>query len=633
MTKISRFALGVIFGALCLVRGGAACAQGAQATPAPSPTPRTGSISVKVDAHTTFVSEGTRGPGITPPEGPAFAAGSPQSPLTPYDTFSSAPLTPGNAMESALYVTPTYHAGSFDVSATAGAGYVTGSTTVASYWGESIFPTINPHLGFQQLPYRISFPTQQGQDDGTAFAASILSGAVATHDGRALIRGGWFNLEQSDSFVFAQPAITNVPPDIGFATAETLGTGPPNLDAWQVVPPVLPLRGIDGTFKQDLATLELSDASLPSLPGTGAQVTMGSFVIDHGEGTRYSTEVVHVVTGGALVPETVLYGSDATTFITSQGWLPLSKIGGQWQWIFGARAAVHVTHTVDGVAEYGHSTYNADDVAEPGTGKAGNYEHLGLTQNVGRWNYGVDVYRNEPYYAQALLPYGAPENVWSVAWSWPGQWLKSNYQLINDFPVNINREGYRVHYTLANGPLEIKAIFARFQQIDPITTTNALQTGFVDGFFLPQADAFATLGNQHQYGLWSVWHSRYGDLAVDYDEDTMYRLSAPTQPQDAVSYDAPSYVLSFSHRFSPGVLGEASYGRYGMRGSFAQAFTNVDYAQRVGMTGLEFTEGPLAAALVSLRWSALQGLPTIPVVGPSPAFSGTMLVFEQRVHL
>jgi len=638
-----RYVCSALFAALLFIIGlRSALAQSAMpqpsapatASPSPSPSPSPRGFAIGVDAHTTFISEGTRGPGISPPEGPGFAAGSPLSPLTPYDTFSSAPLTPGNGWENAVYFRPSFTTPGLTFSATLGAGYISGSTTTASYWGEPLFDTLNPHLGFQQLGFHIVFPTHAGQDDGTGFAASVLSGSVATNDGHVLVRGGWFDLQQTDGFVFTQPAVTNFAPAISFATAETLGNGPPNLDWWQASDGVLPLHGIDGVYKQGLGTVELTDAALPSLPGTGAQMEMASFVIDHGEGTRYSADVLHVTTGGALIPTTVLYGAGSRLFLTPQGELPTSTIGGQQQTIFGLRGAFHVSKSVDGVAEYGHSTYAAQNVAEPGTGKPGNYYHVGATKNFGtQASFGIDAYRNEPFYAQTLLPYGAPENVWSVAWSWPGQWLKSNYQLINDFPVNINREGYRAHAALTTGQVQIKAVYGNFGQIDPITVSNALQTGFIDGFFLPQADANATLGRQHQYGLWGDWKSGLGELTVDYDEDTMRRLAVLGASQDTVSYDAPSYVLGFSHHFTSRLLGSISYGRYAMRGSFGQGITNVDYAERVGMSGLEYTESPATGTLVSVRWSALNGIPSVPPTGPSPAFSGTMFVLEQRLKI
>jgi hypothetical protein len=595
----------------------------AQSAPAPSASPRAGSITLEVDAHSTFITESARGPGTVPPEGPGFAAGSPLSPLTPYDAFSSAPFTPGDAVESALYVTPHYEGRTFRASLTIGAGFAGGSTTTASYWGESLFPTLNPHLGSQLLPYRIVFPTHPGQDDGTALVASIISGSVASRDGNAALQAGWFNLHQSDSFVFTQPALTNVPPEIGFATAETLGNGPPNLDWWKSET-VLPLHGVDALFKRGLATLEVSDAALPSLPDTAARLLMASLVVDHGEGTRYSAQALHVVTGGDPLAETVLFGSNPTIAITPQGWLPESAVGGQRQWIFGLRGAFHMLPSVDGLVEYGHSTYGANNVS-------GNYYHFGATKKIGRQSFGADVYRNEPDYATALLPYGAPENQWGVAWSWPGQWLKSNYQLINDFPVNVDREGYRLNYALRGGSLEVKAVWGQFAQIAPMTVTNAMQPGFVDGFFLPQLDVNATLGRQQQYAVWTAWHSRLGDFTLDYANDAMRRPAAVTAPQDFVNYDAPEYVVAFSRRLGAATLGSIAYGRYAMRGSFAQTFTNVDFAQRMAVAGVELQESRTTAALLSARWSGFSGLSSIPR-GPSPAWNGALFVFEERLR-
>src|ERR1700694_695879 len=135
----------------------ASLAQNAQGTPvaspspSPSPTPRPGTLRIAVDAHVTFVSQGTNGPGIAPPEAAGFANGDPLSPLTPYDVFSSAPLGPGNASESPLYLRPTYFGRAFDLSLVLGAGYVRGSVTNAAHWGESLFAPLNPHLGAQML--------------------------------------------------------------------------------------------------------------------------------------------------------------------------------------------------------------------------------------------------------------------------------------------------------------------------------------------------------------------------------------------------------------------------------------------------------------------------------------------------
>ena len=605
----------------------------ASPTESPSPTPRPGTIRLGIDAHTTFISQGTNGPGIVPPEAAGFAAGSPLSPLSPYDTFSSAPLVPGNASESGLVLTPIYYGRGFDLHVALAAGYVRGSVTNAAYWGESLTPSLNPHLGAQMLPYQILFPTHAGQDDGTGFVASVLSGAITSKDGDLALKAGWFDLAQTVPFVFVQPALTNALPAIGLATPETLGDGPPNLDAWAQSSQQLQLHGLDFVGKHDLATLELTDAALPSLPGTGARLIGGTFVIDHGEGTKYSATYDHVSTGGALVSTTILYGGDAQLIPTPQGPLPASMIGGQRQRLYGLAASFHAARALDGIAEYGHSTYDADHVAEPGTGQAGNYEHLGLTHPLGRATVAFDYYRNEAYYAQELLPYGAPENVWSVAWSWPGQWLKSNYQLIDDFPVNIDRQGYRVKANWKTpGNVDLRASFANFGQIDPITYTNARKTGFIDGFFLPQPDDAATLGRQHQYALFAGWHPSFADVTVDYTEDTMRRNAVLAHPEDTVSYDTPELVLTIARHVGSHALVSAGLARYGMRGTFGQGYTNVDFAERVAFAGVELQQNAHASALLSLRRTTFGGLPS-QLGGPPPDFAGTLLVFEQRYKL
>ena len=604
----------------------------ASPSPVPTPAPRPGTFRFALDAHTTFVSQAAGGPGIAPPEAAGFAAGDPLSPLTPYDLFSSAPLGSGNASESALYLRPKYFGRAFDVSLVLGAGYVRGSVTNAAYWGESLFAPLNPHLGAQTLPYRILFPNHAGQDDAGAFVASVLSGSIASKDGALALKAGWFDLTQSAAFVFVQPAMTNAPPALGIATPETLGDGPPAFDAWAAASQALPLHGVDLVAKRALATLELTDAALPALPGTPARMLLGSLVIDHGEGTKYTAQYLHVGTGGNPVATTVLYGANGRLEFSPQGPLPISTIGGQRQRIFGASASFHATKALDAIVELGHSTYDADDVALPGSGKAGNYAHVGLTRASEHRSASLDLYRNEAYYGNALLPYGAPENVWSVAWSWPGQWLKSNFQLINDFPVNIDRQGYRLKYSVKSGQLDVRAAYAKFEEIDPITYSNALQTGFIDGFFLPQADAAASFGRQHQYLFFAGWHPAFGDVTFDYAEDTMRRPAAPGHPQDTVSYDNPETVLTFSRRLGRAASAAIGFARYGMRGTFGQGFTNVDFAERIGFAGIELAQSPHATALLSLRRTTFGGMPSIPG-GPSPNFSATSFVFEQRYKL
>jgi hypothetical protein len=625
--------------------GGAAAANAQSASTAPSPAPSAsaaaspspratpaqavGTVHVAVDAHTTFISQSTNGAGTNPPEGPAFIAGSPAAPLSPYDTFSSAPMTPGNADESALYVTPTYAGKAFTASARFGIGDVFGSVTNASYWGESLIPPLNPHLGSQLLPYAIAFPHGAGQDDGTGFVASVVNGELATRDGHLRLRGGWFDLQQSDSFVFTQPAYTSAEPGLAVLPAESLGNGVPTADFWSMANAQYPLHGIDLVASSGIATAELTNATLPSLPGTSARLTMGSLVFDHGEGTRLSVQLANIATGGTLVPTTVLY-AQGSLIDTPQGMLPSGSIGGQQQSILGLRGAFHVFHLFDGLIEYGHSTYDADHVSEPGTQHPGNYYHAGISKTVGHASANVDFYANDPYYATAILPYGVPENVWAVAWSWPGQWLKSNYQLIDNFPVNVNREGYRVKYQLAGGPVEVRLSYANFGQIQPITIANAEQTGFVDGFFLPQDNDAATLSRQNQYAFWSTWHARFADVVVDWTDDAIRRPALPGHSADTVDYHTPQYSVYATRHLSASVLVSLGIADYFMNGSFAQTYENVDFGQREGFVGGEFRESRHTSTLLTYRRSAFSGYAIVPG-DPPPDFTDNLLVLEQRI--
>lgn len=590
-------------------------------------------IHLSVDGFTSLVDQTTVGPGQSPPEGPGFAAGSPLSPMTPYDTFTSAPNVPGVTGVTQLLLTGAYEGHSLRASATIGVGYATGSVQNAVYWTERIMPTLDPHLGSQTLPYAISFPTHAGQDDASAAGVSLLSARIANADGSLALKGGWFDLTQSDRFVFLQPPLTNATPAIAIATAESLGDGPPALASWPSPPPGLPLHGVDLVARKGIATVEATDALLPALAGTRVRLYMISGAIDHGEGTRWSAQVAHVTTGGALISTTTMFGQGAMTIPGPQGPLPSSMLGAQRQTLAGIRGAFHAARGLDAVVEIGRAWYDADHVLLPGTSRPGGFYHVALAHAIGRATAGAEFFRFEPRYATAILPYGIPENVWSVAWSWPGPWLKSNYQLADNTALGINRQGYRLKYALASDPFAFRISYATYRQIEPSTLDRVEQVGFVDGFLLPQFANAATLGTQHQLALWAAWHPSASTVWLDYVEDTQHRPFVTAHPEDAVWYFAPQYVLGFSRALSKRALIAAGLGRYGMRGSWAMgAATNVDYAQRVIFAGAQFAQTARTATLVQLRWTSFSGLPSMPG-GTPPDFHGTMLVFEQRYHM
>jgi len=604
----------------------------ASSTAQPAATPRPLGLHFSTRIFTSLVDQSTAGEGQVGPEAPGFINGAVLAPNTPYDLLSSAPDVPGVAGIGTLLSTANYGLPKFDLSATAGLGYVSGSVTNAAYWSESLMPTINPHAGSQALGYRVAFPTHAGQDDGTTLRLSVLSGSIATADGNLKLRGGWFDLAQTDRFVFAPPALTSVNPAIAYAPAESLSSGLAGTDLWQPYATALPLAGVDIVAKRSIDTLELSNAALPSLPGGSALLTMGSFVMDHGEGTRFSAQVAHIATGGTPFVTTVPFGIDPQFEETPQGTLPSSILSGQRETVAGLRGTFHLDTgwNVDGIVEVGRSWYDAFPVVRPGTEAPGGYYHAGVTKTQGRVTASLDLYRLEPRYATIILPYGAPENQWSAAFAWPGQWLKSNYQTIDDTVVGANRQGFRLRYYVDKGPLEVHVEYTYLRQIDDETVSTSTQAGFVDGYYLPQQDGFATLGTQKRYAGWIAWHAWFGDLTLDLVDDELYRPFYASHPSDQVSYSVPQAVFTYSRHISPSVVVAAGSGSYGMNGAFSEP---IDFFQRLYFAGIIVQQSPHASLLASFRRTIFSGITTYPPSPLSPNFTGSALIVEQRFAL
>ncbi len=552
--------------------------------------------------------------------------------MTPYDTFASTPNTPGVAGLAQFVLTTNYTGSRIGASLQSGFGYATGSTTNNAYWTEPLMETLNPHLGSQALPYAVAFPTHAGQDDGSNARGSILEGSVGANDGSWQLRGGWFDLNQNDRFVFTQPPLTSVIPALTIQPAESLGNGAPALDGWHPSDASSPLQGIDLTAHERSTTLEITNAALPSLPGTSARLTLGSVVLARGDDTRLSADVLHLATSGDIVSSTTLYGQHAALHPGPQGELPTSDLGGQTQTVAGVRGFFDLG-SFGTLVEVGRSWYDASDVLLPGTSQPGGFYHIGVTHAFGHSTYALEAFRFEPRYATEFLPYGAPENIWSVAWSWPGVWLKSTYQLVDNTVSGANRQGFRLRYGLTGSRFEARAAYSSFQQLDASTTDNANQTGFVEGFFLPQSPGMGTLGRTHQYAAWLAWHPKIADVTLDYVDDTMHRDFVNGQPQDAVSLSTPQVVVAASRLVNATTLFAVGYGRFHQRGSWAQgSLTNVDYAQDVTFIGAQLTESKHALALIQLRDTAFSGLPSI-IGGPLPNYYGITLIVEQRFHV
>lgn len=602
-------------------------APSASPSPAPTPSPRPLGWQFATTLEATFIDQNTSGPGQVGPEAAGFIAGSPLSPNTPYDLFSSAPLTPGVAGLAEGITTATYRTPAFDVNLAAGLGYVNGSITNAAYWGENLLPALNPHMGSQALPYAIAFPTAPGQDDGNNFRLSVLGGSIATADGNLVLKGGYFDLTQTQRFVFAQPALTSVNPAIAYAPAETLSNGLAETDVWQPLSSQLQLSGVDVVAKRGIATFEAASAALPSLPGTSARIALASLVFDHGEGTRYAVEVVHANTGGLSFTTTVPFGANPQFSVTPQGTLPTSTLSGQQQTLAGVHAAFHLVPAwqVDAVADVGRAWYAAQNVAQPGTASPGGYYHAAVVKTFGRATATLDFFRMEARYATMILPYGIQENQWSAAFAWPGQWLKSNYQLIDNSALGVNRQGYRFRYYIDKGALEWHVEYTNLYQIDPETTVTSQATGFVDGYYLPQLPANATLGRQQRFGAWVAWHPRIGVLTLDYVNDQLDRPALV--PTDLVAYQVPQVMLTFARHFSPNVTGSVGAGRYAMIGTFSEP---IDFWQRLYFAGVIVKETSQASILAAFRRTNFSGITTFPLSPLSPNFTGSQLLVEQR---
>jgi hypothetical protein len=597
-----------------------------QPTPTPSPTP---GFSIRVAGSDTFVDQAPSGPGLSPPEAADFEAGLPRSPMTPYDFFTSAPTTPGIMGEVQYFFTFSDRTPGFTADLTASLAAFSGDVNTSLYWGEPLLGHIDAHEGRPLFNYNIAFPTKAGEND-TAVGLLQLPYAFSIHgnDGSWRLSGGYVNVQQTDRFVFAPPAITSVNPAAGMSIAETLGPGSPSIDAWTPSASTLPLLGVDASVTKGTTTLELTNALLPVLEGTTARLQMASLVDDRGDFGRFSAQVMHVTTAGDPITTTTYFGTDQHLYPGSQGRLFSSVLADQDQTIAGVRALFHPLRGDDVLIEFGRAWYTDGLAAEPGTSGPGNYQHYAFTRHFGtNADAGVEYYRFDPRYATVILPYGVPENVWAVAWSWPGQWLKSTYQAVDNSNVGINRAGYRIHADATEGRLELHADAYVWRQLEPITLSNASQQGWVDGFFLPQYDAEGTLGWQRQVNLYGAWHLERDDIAVDTVWDRSYRPYL-TDPSDFVRMNYPQIIGSVTHHWSKAALATVGFGRYSANGMWSQ--TPVQAIYTVGYAGAQWDFSNGQQLLLQVSRYGTTGLPS-EAGGPPPTVRGWGLVVDHRI--
>src|ERR1035441_3388418 len=102
-----------------------------------------------------------------------------------------------------------------------------------------------------------------------------------------------------------------------------------------------------------------------------------------------------------------------------------------------------------------------------------------------------------------------------------------------------------VPYFVDKGPFELHLEYTDLRQIEAQMVASAEQTGFIDGYYLPQQSEAATFGRQRRSGFWAAWHPSFGDLTLDVVDDTLYRPFVAAHLEDAVSCAVPPALLPY----------------------------------------------------------------------------------------
>ncbi|HYK53757.1 MAG TPA: hypothetical protein VEV38_09535 [Candidatus Eremiobacteraceae bacterium] len=615
----------------------------AHAGDAPSPTPQpsaTASPKITIGGvlRTVLLTQGVAGPGLTPVEGPGFANGAPAAPVSPYDPFSAAPLVPGDVAQEQMSLDVSWRGSGVTAEASGGVDALAGDRTNEAYWVEPLQPQDNPHIGSTATGYAVAFPTHPGVDDYDGARAGLTQIRASLDRTGVTLRAGWFDLGQTLPCVFTPPATTNALPSLTMKTPESLAPGPFALNAWDASPSTLPLRGFDLAGSAGAISLEAADAALPALPGTPARMETMSAGRSFSDGDGWIVQWLHAHTGGDPISTTTDFGAQPTIDLTGQGLIATSLLRGQRESIVGGKDEVDAPLGLQATIEGAYSHYEADGIGKAGFSHGG-FVHAGMSHALGDAQIGIDFYHFEPTFATMILPYGSPENIWSVAYSWPGPWLKSDFQLVDSSTVGVNREGPLYSYRRDDGRNQLYVTWGRFRQIQPFTTADGSDLGFVEGFFLIQLDTpWATIGTFTRTNVFLGRDlGRFGDLGIDFSDDDLHRAAPPGETLDAVSFDAPQYVVSLTKRASSHVAAAAGFAYFGTRGSWADGSAlNVDIGMKAAFAGAQIAE-PEGALMITARRNVFGGAPYF-AASPtfkyrSPDFTGTTLFVERRLPI
>jgi hypothetical protein len=606
-------------------------------SPSPSPTPPPKKVSrlhVGIDSYTSGTNQQFVGPGITGGTEAAspssFINGGPLGSSVPYDFFSGGPETTGESISQDILITPTYRLfPTVDVAATFGYGSVGGAGNVGAYWGDSLMPTINPHLGSQAASLTPQFTTHNGQDPINASRISVLSGSIALHDGSGALSGGWFNQHQSVDFVFEQAPLTNTPFELAPQIPQSLGDGSAAVPAIANTAGELPLHGYDAWGKINSFTFEASNADLPAPAGNMARETSLSGIYATGD-VKISAEFAHLNESGAISGR-FAFGSNVTYNVDGAAVVPFSTLTGQ-RMAIGGIGAVFPLADADSEVRYAHSCYAGDGVAIPTTScTGGNYYYAKFHQGFSKFDLALEFVRFEPTYAPAVLSYGTIENVWQAPFAFPGTFLNGDYQLVSNREVGANRQGIRASSTFIIAGVETRVAYARYGQVAAYDLSTAPQSGFIEPFFSPQLTSTQGVkGTETHASAWFAWHPKLLDVTLELSDVIANRYAPANRPEDAIAMDYPSYVLSLSRQFKKILFGVGA-GRYAVQGSWDTVGTiNASLSQNVVFTGLQLQSNANSAYGIEYSIFSVNGVPLIPT-GLSPAYHGPQIQFYQRL--
>ncbi len=601
------------------------------ATPAPSPSPSAEPkrLQVKIESYTSAINQQLVGPGTVPPQGAGFALGSPVAPGTPYDMFTRSPLVTGEGIHQAFTLTPTYAVDDkLDFSMTGGYGTVGGSGNVAAYWGDSMMPTLNPHLGMRVVTIPPAFPTHNGGDAVQGSRMSILNGSFSMHDGSGAFNVGWFDPHQTVPFVFAIPPWTNSPAQLMPTLREQLGEASPGADIG-IKPQILPLLGYDAWAKVTKnATLELMSASLPASPAAPARTNSASLIVTNGNQIAYTGEIASLTQAGPIAAP-VLFGTAATPFASAQGTYWTSTLFGQRMVVAGVGATFPAFDS-DLELRGGLSCYAANGAAVGSSNcTTGTYWYGRIHHGFRDFDLGLELFRFSAQYAPAILPYGQLENVWSIAYA-PRSWFDNMYQFVDNSRFGSNRQGIRATSNFLVGKVEVRLAGGIYGQIQPYDAAHATIAGFVEPYFTPQLTAAGgTLGTERHFDASLAWHPKFGDIRFDFTNMTMFRAATPGNPSESISMNYPAYVLGVSRQLSSRILGAAGVGRFAVDGSYDNIGPkNADLVENMIFVGAEYRSNATSEYHLQYRMYNVYGSPTT-FAGPSPNFHGPQIIFEQ----